>query len=99
AAAPVISSEDRFYSPLVRNIAKQEGVSQAELDVLPGTGKDGRVTKDDILAFIENRNSKPAQPEPVQQAAPVQQQQQQQQQQTPVAPIEPVAKVAEAPLL
>src|SRR5210317_638305 len=53
--APISSSENRFYSPLVKNIAKQEGVSQAELDGIKGTGKDGRVTKDDILNYIENK--------------------------------------------
>ncbi|MEZ4803787.1 MAG: dihydrolipoamide acetyltransferase family protein [Gelidibacter sp.] len=61
AVAPVTSSEDRFYSPLVRNIAKAEGVSQSELDAISGTGKEGRVTKDDILSYIENRSSQPAQ--------------------------------------
>jgi len=61
SVAAVVSSEDRFYSPLVRNIAKQEGITQAELDTLPGTGKEGRVTKNDILAYIDNRSSKPAQ--------------------------------------
>ncbi|WP_020538344.1 dihydrolipoamide acetyltransferase family protein [Lewinella cohaerens] len=55
-----VSSGDRFYSPLVRNIAKEEGVSQAELDALPGTGKEGRVTKKDMLAYLENRSSAPA---------------------------------------
>lgn len=53
--APVTSSSDRFYSPLVKNIAKQEGVSQEELDTIKGTGKDARVTKNDILAYLENR--------------------------------------------
>ena len=48
----------RFYSPLVKNIAKQEGISMAELDTIPGTGKEGRVTKNDILTFIENRGEK-----------------------------------------
>ena len=48
---------DRFYSPLVKNIAKQEGISIAELDKLPGTGKDGRVTKSDILSYIPNRST------------------------------------------
>ncbi|MFC4721110.1 dihydrolipoamide acetyltransferase family protein [Geojedonia litorea] len=57
--APVVSNGERFYSPLVRNIAKQEGVSQSELDALEGTGKDGRVTKDDILSYIENRSAQP----------------------------------------
>jgi 2-oxoglutarate dehydrogenase E2 component (dihydrolipoamide succinyltransferase) len=55
----VSSSEDRFYSPLVKNIAKKEGISQAELDTLAGTGKDGRVTKNDILAHLESRSSAP----------------------------------------
>jgi 2-oxoglutarate dehydrogenase E2 component (dihydrolipoamide succinyltransferase) len=50
------SSAGKFYSPLVRNIAKTEGVSVAELDRLSGTGKDGRVTKQDILSFLPNRN-------------------------------------------
>lgn len=43
----------RFYSPLVLNIARTEGVSMNELEQLPGTGKDGRVTKKDILAYIK----------------------------------------------
>lgn len=51
---PTITSNERFYSPLVRNIAKQEGISQEELDAIPGTGKEGRVTKNDILAYVEN---------------------------------------------
>ncbi|NCO63310.1 MAG: 2-oxo acid dehydrogenase subunit E2 [Flavobacteriales bacterium] len=53
----ISSSENRFYSPLVKNIAKEEGISQQELDAIKGTGKDGRVTKNDILDFIENKNS------------------------------------------
>ncbi|NJX14632.1 dihydrolipoamide acetyltransferase family protein [Tamlana crocina] len=54
--APVVSNSDRFYSPLVKNIAKQEGLTQQELDALKGTGKDGRVTKNDILAYLESPN-------------------------------------------
>lgn len=53
--APVISSGSRFYSPLVKNIAKQEGVTQGELDAIKGTGKEGRVTKNDILNFVKNK--------------------------------------------
>lgn len=53
--ASVASTEGRFYSPLVRNIAQQEGISQQELDGLGGTGKDGRVTKSDILAYVAQR--------------------------------------------
>ncbi len=56
--APVISSDDRFYSPLVKNIAKKENISQSELDALSGTGKDGRVTKNDILAYLDNRDKR-----------------------------------------
>ena len=53
------SDSDRFYSPLVKNIAKEENISLEELETVKGTGKDGRVTKDDILAYVENRGSKP----------------------------------------
>lgn len=55
SVAPVVSSSDRFYSPLVKSIAAAEGISQQELDAIQGTGKDGRVTKNDILAYVENR--------------------------------------------
>jgi 2-oxoglutarate dehydrogenase E2 component (dihydrolipoamide succinyltransferase) len=46
-------SNSRFYSPLVRSIAKKEGISQTELDGIPGSGKDGRVTKKDVLTYLE----------------------------------------------
>lgn len=52
------SSEGRFYSPLVKKIAAAEGISQSELDVIPGTGKNGRVTKNDMLGYLKNRGSK-----------------------------------------
>jgi len=58
AVASVVSTGDRFYSPLVKNIAKAEGVSQEALDGITGTGKDGRVTKNDILDFIKNKGNK-----------------------------------------
>jgi len=51
---------DRFYSPLVLNIARQEGISMAELESLPGTGANGRVTKKDILEHVEKRHLAPA---------------------------------------
>lgn len=54
------SASGKFYSPLVRSIAQQEGVSMLELDSIPGTGKEGRVTKNDILAYLPNRNKKTA---------------------------------------
>ena len=57
-AAPAISNDgDRFYSPLVKNIAQQEGIAQEELDKIEGTGLEGRVTKDDILKYVETRKS------------------------------------------
>ncbi len=72
-AAAVVSSGDRFYSPLVKNIAKKEGIGQEELDAIQGTGKDGRVTKNDILAYLENRTApqteKPAAAPQVKQAS------------------------------
>ncbi len=45
----------RFYSPLVLNIAQQEGISMTELENIPGTGQEGRVSKKDILAYVANR--------------------------------------------
>ncbi len=56
----IVSSEGRYYSPLVRSIAKEEGISQAELDKIPGTGKDGRATKEDVMSYLKNRGSAPA---------------------------------------
>ncbi len=51
------SASDRFYSPLVKSISKEEGIGLQELDSIQGSGKDGRVTKVDILDFIKNRTS------------------------------------------
>lgn len=50
-----IKSSDRFYSPLVKNIATAEGISISELESIVGSGKDGRVTKEDILKFVGSR--------------------------------------------
>lgn len=47
----------RFYSPLVLNIAQQEGISMAELENIPGTGQEGRVSKKDILAYVANKGT------------------------------------------
>lgn len=60
--SPIESGEGRFYSPLVKNIAATEGISQEELDGISGSGKEGRVTKNDILDYVENRSSHKAQP-------------------------------------
>ncbi len=60
-----LGSSSRFYSPLVRNIAATEGVSLEELEQIQGSGMSGRVTKNDILNYIENRTSSavtPSQP-------------------------------------
>ena len=57
AIAEMSSPSGKFYSPLVKNIAKKEKIGIDELEAIKGTGKDGRVTKNDILAFLENRNS------------------------------------------
>lgn len=50
-----VAGEGRFYSPLVRNMAKKEKISQAELDRIPGTGLNGRVTKKDMLRYLKTR--------------------------------------------
>ncbi len=61
-------NSDRFYSPLVLNIARTEGVSMSELENVPGSGKDGRVTKRDIISYIEGgrtaAKATPSQPAP-----------------------------------
>lgn len=60
ASSPALSSNgNRFYSPLVKSIAKQEGLSQVELDSVSGTGKDGRVTKNDIKIYLDTKSSQP----------------------------------------
>ena len=70
-AAPAVVGGNRFYSPLVLNIARQEGISMQELENIPGTGKDGRVSKSDILNYISKRGTAaPAAAAPVA-AAPV----------------------------
>src|SRR5207249_5183797 len=52
------SNNGRFYSPLVLNIAASEGVSMSELENIPGTGNEGRVTKKDILQYVSQRKSR-----------------------------------------
>ena len=51
------NSSNRFYSPLVLNIAAQEGISMVELENIPGTGAEGRVSKRDILQYVSDRRS------------------------------------------
>lgn len=72
SAAPVVSNGDggaRFYSPLVLNIAAKEGIGMAELEAIPGTGNEGRVTKKDILNYLANRGNAAPVAAPVAQAA------------------------------
>jgi 2-oxoglutarate dehydrogenase E2 component (dihydrolipoamide succinyltransferase) len=58
ASAPGdFSGSDKFFSPLVKNMAKTEGISLTELESISGSGKDGRVNKEDILKYIETRKS------------------------------------------
>jgi len=81
------SQSNKFYSPLVKSIAAQEGVSTAVLDTILGTGAEGRLTKEDLLSYLQNNNNGKLQqpqasaPQPqrvaeqvTQQSAPVQQQ-------------------------
>ena len=69
-ATQASSADSRFYSPLVKNIAKQENISEAELATISGTGKDGRVTKRDILAYVQNRKA-PQTPPPTAVKTPI----------------------------
>lgn len=61
-SSAVASGGIRFYSPLVLNIAAQEGIGMAELETIPGTGNEGRVTKRDILQYVSTRKSGGATP-------------------------------------
>ena len=51
-------TSDRFYSPLVRSMAKEEGIALSELETIPGTGSQGRVTKQDMVHYLQNRDKK-----------------------------------------
>jgi 2-oxoglutarate dehydrogenase E2 component (dihydrolipoamide succinyltransferase) len=54
---PKNGTSGKFFSPLVRNIAEKEGISAGELEAISGTGQDGRVTKKDVISYLENRGS------------------------------------------
>lgn len=64
-------NSDKFFSPLVKSIAAKEGVSANELEGIAGTGSEGRVTKKDILSYIENRGNQPVAPASSSPAKPV----------------------------
>lgn len=55
SASEVTAEATRFYSPLVKNIAKTEGISMNELEGISGSGKEGRVTKQDVLDYLRNK--------------------------------------------
>lgn len=65
------SASEKFFSPLVKNIAKEEGISLAELEAIAGSGKDGRVNKEDLLNYIKNRGSQTSVQSTVASAQPV----------------------------
>jgi 2-oxoglutarate dehydrogenase E2 component (dihydrolipoamide succinyltransferase) len=71
---PSFENSNRFYSPLVKNIAKKEQISIQELDMIPGTGMQERVTKKDILNYLKDRATAPTSqtqtPAPAQQPKP-----------------------------
>ena len=84
---PRRDDDGNFYSPLVRSIAKEEGISLAELQGIQGTGTDGRVSKSDVMAFLDARGSQPSAAPPASTSAPAP---------VPAAP-QPVARQAPAP--
>ena len=55
----ITNDGDRFYSPLVRSMASEEGIEMTELETIPGNGKDGRVTKSDMITYLKTRGSAP----------------------------------------
>lgn len=71
AAPAAVGDSGRFYSPLVKNIAVQEGISIQELDTIQGTGAEGRLTKDDLLQYIQGGRSAQSAAKPAATAAPI----------------------------
>jgi 2-oxoglutarate dehydrogenase E2 component (dihydrolipoamide succinyltransferase) len=56
----ITNTGERFYSPLVRSMASEEGIEMSELESIPGSGKEGRVTKSDMVSYLKTRGSAPA---------------------------------------
>jgi 2-oxoglutarate dehydrogenase E2 component (dihydrolipoamide succinyltransferase) len=92
---PDYTSSERFYSPLVKNIAKEEGISFEELEAISGTGKDGRVSKNDILDFVKNRSVSTTTPVPI----PIQKVEEKQQIAPVIATAAPVAEKQPKPAM
>ena len=67
----VLSNKDRFYSPLVKSIAQKENIAQAELNAIKGTGKDNRLTKEDLLTYLNNRENSTTQTVSVKETTPL----------------------------
>lgn len=86
-------SNGRFYSPLVRTVAQEEGVSVAELDTITGTGAGGRVTKGDLTSWLSNRTERPA----AKTAAPAAEPQKKTEKGAPATPARPAETRAAAP--
>ncbi len=86
APAENVAISGRFYSPLVMNMAQKEGISMAELERIPGTGLDNRVNKQDMIAYLANRQAQPVTQASVAATAPA-----------PVAAPAPEAAAAPAP--
>jgi 2-oxoglutarate dehydrogenase E2 component (dihydrolipoamide succinyltransferase) len=63
-------ADGQFFSPLVRSIAEKEGLSMGELESIEGSGRGGRVTKEDVMAYLDEREEQPAPSEPEPQAEP-----------------------------
>ncbi len=95
------AGEGRFYSPLVLNIARTEGLSMAELERVPGTGENGRVTKKDLMSYVaaKKEGSTPGAPEEPQAAPAGQAEKEAVPPVTPSAPGSIVARPADAPAL
>ena len=53
----ITNSGERFYSPLVRSMASEEGIEMTELETIPGSGKEGRLTKSDMISYLKTRGS------------------------------------------
>jgi len=90
----------RFYSPLVKNIAAQENISNAELDAIPGTGAEGRLTKDDLLNYVQQKHQQATStpvPEPAKAPEPVAAPPVEAPKPAPVAEVPAPQPVAEAP--
>lgn len=95
SSQPKNSGSNRFYSPLVLNIAREENISMGELEQISGSGREGRVTKKDILAYVKQRSSQPVQPQAQPKAQPQTQSSNGQGQEQAPAPKQPAPPAAQ----